>query len=392
MEEVYTRDLYPKSNYLIGAKYKSTLLENKLTAISFFKISQDDYSVNNGDIVVTIHAQELRKLLPESNGGSFYSSLSETAQLMTGRTIGFTDPEKKRFDYISIITRATYEDGKLSVVFNKAFNNFLAGVKDNYTLLNCSLMMAFKSIYSFRLYELLKSKAFVPKGEAGKGIPDIFEISYNLAELKFLLGNVNANLDKVQRLLRGSGIPDYEKAIEAAPEKNFNNWYDFRRRVLEVAAKEINDKSDITVEFKPLKSGRGAKVQSVIFYVSYKQNNNQHKEEKILTEEEKDEIIDYLYEKAAELNINIRMKEARLIAEEAGYDDKKIEKAFAAINGKVDNVVGFLRMAIREDYQIPTSISAKKQTKNSFNNFQQNEYDFEQLEKELLANSTYEEE
>ena len=46
------------------------------------------------------------------------------------------------------------------------------------------------------------------------------------------------------------------------------------------------------------------------------------------------------------------------------------------------NVVGYLIKAIREEY---TVIKGKPENKNAFNQFPQREYDFEELEKEILG-------
>ena len=84
----YKDNKYSKSNYLISAKYASSLLENKITAISLAKIQKKEYVEDkNGRIVCNMTANELRKLL-NANAGSFYSQLEPVAINMTSRTLG----------------------------------------------------------------------------------------------------------------------------------------------------------------------------------------------------------------------------------------------------------------------------------------------------------------
>ena len=71
--DFYQNSDYVKSNFLIGAKYKSSLLENKVMAISLNKI-KDAEEDKEGTLIVRLKASELKKLL-DSKSGSFYSQL-----------------------------------------------------------------------------------------------------------------------------------------------------------------------------------------------------------------------------------------------------------------------------------------------------------------------------
>ena len=50
--------------------------------------------------------------------------------------------------------------------------------------------------------------------------------------------------------------------------KSYNRFPDFRRFVLEKAQSEINELTDITIEFDPIKTGR--KVTSIKFIIEEK--------------------------------------------------------------------------------------------------------------------------
>ena len=248
-------------------------------------------------------------------------------------------------------------------------------------------MLDFKSVYSFRLYELLKSRAYYPKGVNRKD--NSFRVTYDLAELKLDLGVINAELANVKKILNDSAKPNYEAALEAAPEKVFTTWFEFRRNCIDVAVKEINSKKDRTemfVSYEPRKSGQGGKVYAVDFYIQLYKNNmkddaeTQEKAED-LTEDEKlnfyDEIRDLM-------GSQIKSKDAKAIAEAASYDMGIIKEKYGiAIKQEVDNIVGFMISAIRNDYtDVPSD--RKKAGKTSFNDFKQRTYDYAELEKDAM--------
>lgn len=382
LEDYYQNSDYVKSNFLIGAKYKSSLLENKVMAVSLNKI-KDAQEDKEGTLIVRLKASELKKLL-DSKSGSFYSQLEKVGSSMTGRVIGMSDPETERFHYMSVINNAHYENGELTLEYNKNLNKYLKNIKQNFTKLNLETMLDFKSVYSFRLYELLKSRAYYPKGVNGD---NTFVISYDLAELKLDLGVINAELDKVRKILNDSQTPNYEEALEASPEKVFTTWFEFRRNCIDVAVKEINDKRDKTemvVDYKPKKSGQGGKVYGVDFYIKLCKSINQGTSQAVngdnaeLSEDDKlnfyDEIRDLIEE-------GIKSKDARAIAEASGFNMDLIrEKYTIAVKQDVDNIVGWLIAAIKNDYK-DTAPGKKGKQGSRFNDFEQRKYDYSALER-----------
>lgn len=430
------KESYAKANFLIGAKYKSSLLENKIMAYSLSKVSKGEY--NSEKMVCDIPASELR-MVANSNAGSFYTQLSTTALKMTSRAVGINDPETKFFDYISIITRATYKDGILHIEFNENLKEYIVGLQANYTTLNLPIMMGFTNNFAFRLYEVLKSKSYYPK--SAKNHPNygtnVFQIECGLAELKLDLGVVDSNDLKVKAVLKKTeNNPDFEKAVEMAQEnsKMYNSWYEFNRKVLTPAVDQINELSDMRVTYSVLRGGRGGKVYGISFVVKILDNNAAKEEVAVeITEEEKDKLLDYLGEELWEYRL--KLKELREIMKTAEYSKSRLETALDVLKSRKqepDNVVGFLIAAIKEEYQnaeepeddeevyIPkkfrTSASArtveydgeedsedmeyelvseepvelpikkkpasrkKKTEQNSFHQFEQNDYDFSKLE------------
>ena len=188
---------FSKSNFLISSKYRSSLLENQIMAISLSRIQTDGILV-----YAEIKASELKKML-NITGGSFYAKLDKTANMMTGKTIGFTDPDNEEFEYHAVVTSAKYKRGTFRVEFNHNLKNMISDIKNNFTRLSLPILMQFKTVYGFRLYEVLKSRLY--KGDM---------IVIRLSELRFLLGVANAELENVKSILRGNKNPDYDKALK----------------------------------------------------------------------------------------------------------------------------------------------------------------------------------
>ncbi|MBQ7429166.1 MAG: replication initiation protein [Butyrivibrio sp.] len=380
-------DTYSKGNLLITAKYRSSLLENKLLAIALANI-QNSYEDDNGNLISELKASEIKKLMGDSSN-SIYRHLEPIAQQMTGRTIGMKDPEREIFDYKSVVTHAHYENGTFTIEFNHLLKDQIIDIQNKYTVLNLPTMLLFKSVYSFRLYELLKSMSYIPKGQKRNDEDKNWELKFQLSELKLELGVVNANSDRVQKILSNKKHPNFDEAVKAAPEQVFEQYRDFKRRVLDVAVAEINEKTEINVEYETLKSGRGGKVNAIIFYVSY--DNVAQKEEIVKTEEvvEKpmdiDELLDEIYDI---LEGNFKLKDVRKIAKEADYNLASIKKAYKVYKKNEDNVensVGFMIAAIKDGYE-STAKKKKTKAKNTFVEFDQNEYDFDDLEGQLIDN------
>ena len=387
-------DSFSKSNTLISSKYKASLFEQKLLNVILAKLQQKKYvdEGEEGGLVCNIRAKELKDMFGSSSG-AFYPQLKNTAEALTSRTIGFVNDDIQAFKYVSLLLSSTYMDGVLTVRFNHELKQYLTP-QTSFTVLELPTLLSYKSIFSLRLHEILLSRCYKQKKSGvskytSKNNSDgrHYKIEFNLSELRLLLGVVNAESASVKRILNGSSTPDYDKAVEKATEKSFNTWYDFRRKVIDVAIKEINSKDNgMKADYEPMAGGRGGKVYGVRFFVELiddkKEEKEPIKEVKVLTE---DEMFDVQCEVKVLINEKLSVKDIRAICEAAEYDIDKIKKAYeiAGTSGDIENLVGFMVKAIREGYEKPVKKKAKS-SKNKFNNFPQREYDFDEFEKNLL--------
>ncbi|MBQ9234231.1 MAG: replication initiation protein [Lachnospiraceae bacterium] len=353
-------DTYARSNFMISSKYKSTLFSNRLMAISLSRLGSAKES-DEGYLSVSVKGTDIQSLFGVK-GHSFFSQLANTAQGMTGQTIGWSNPVTQEFEYIAAVTRATYTDGEFTIEFHKGLKKYLTDLTQNYTKFSLEVMLSFKSTYSFRLYELLKSRCFYRKGEERDN--NRFKIEFDINELRLDLGVVNAELESVRRILsKTKGKPDYAKAVEASPEKLFATWGDFRKNVIEVAVKEINSKPETGIHidgYETLKSGRGGKVHAVVFFVENLGNKRQPKRDVV---EAASENHDDMTDDIKDLISDIRSREARAIGEAAGWDMGKIERNYEYSQGRdVDDIVAYMIKAVKEDYAKSPKKGRKKDT------------------------------
>ena len=377
-------DIYARSNFMISAKYKSSLYANRLMALSLSKINTASES-EEGFLTVKIKGREIKNAFG-SKSGDFFRQLDNTARDMTGQTVGYTDADSQSFTYIAAVIKAKYEDGEFAITFHNELKPYLQNLSQNYSTFSLKIMMKWQSTQTFRFYELLKSRMYHRKNDYA---PDnnLFRLQFDINELKLCLGIVNAELADVRKILNKSkGTPEiWAKAVEASPEKTYSTWYDFKRKVIDKATKEINDNPECGVKIHgvdTLKSGKGGKVYAVVIYAEKLTAASRRKEAVEPVEIDRDDLIDQI----RDLIGNIRTKEAKAIGEAAGWDFERITRNYDYSKTKdVGDIVGFMIKAVKEDWASSEKQSRKK-TKgaNSFDNFSSRNYDYDELMAEML--------
>ena len=410
--DTYNGDFISKSNILISGKYKSSLQANRINYINNLKLQNGHYTVDpeTQELVVQLHPSEIVKMLNLKKGGSIYQSLDDVARQLIGTFIGVTDAENEHFRYINLVTESEYENGVLTTRYNPHMKKYLLNLKQNFTKLPRDLMMSWKSNTSYRMYELMRQRAYYPKTYTGAR-NGVFKITYDVYELRLLLGVVNSNLVEVRKILDGTNPPDYKRACEASPEKLYEDWYAFRRSVIDTAIKEINGKKncDIEIEYKTLKKKHG-EVYAVEFTIYlkefYKKRDDDLPEVALSVDKDGKTRIKLSQEDAFVIHAKvlnllepynipdnrITLSDIVSICEAADYDLEKIKKAERILSksSNVEGVVGWLIKAIVNDYKEPIAYKGSEKKKNPFLDFEQREYSesfWEELEEELTSSN-----
>ncbi len=393
---------YQKSNALVNSKGKANLLAQKLNAVCIQQAVEDE---KTGILTATIRGTDLKKIFG-TNSGSFYDKIKALVypaknkpSLMDWRII-YTDDESKTIEVINIIMDCKFEDGELQVRYNDKVNKQIRQLKNNYTVYSLAETIPLKSIYSFRLYEILKAeydKQDYWAKKNGTWQPGaVYVLDIDIIDLKLRFGIIDATTStEITNALKKSN-PDYKKIeelVEKLPDElkeehiQYKRFDNFKRKALEAPKKELAEKASIYFDYEQLKSGRGGKTTAIRFYIHKKQRKTEIVEsEKTLnlSDEQKEDFLDELRDIFD--NKIKKTKDLRSIAEAANYDMDLIEEKYEYSKAQdVENLVGWMIKAIQEDYSAPVSAKPKR-TKDSFNNFEQRDIDFDELEEALIDN------
>jgi plasmid replication initiation protein len=341
-----------KGRELISAKYKASLLENKLTSIALSRLTME------GDTpVATLFPSEIKKLLGRQSDTNIYKKLISTAKTMTGHQMVIED-DKGNFEVLAMITNARYENGVFFVTFNKVIAPYIINIKGNYTSYSLANVLRFKCDYSFRIYELIKSEAWhLKKGDMN----DYFVKEYGLSELKCMIGVVNMDEAKVKRAKQNGA--SWDKIVEIANEKSFNEWGDFRRRVLDRARKELEEQCDVKFDYDPIAAGRGGKIVAVKFIIRWN-NPGEKVIEAISAKKKQVEETNNKYEQMTLTNLSEKMEalvghnglsesDIRVFLKEALHDENEVLRAVEMADkqaGPLNNYAGWIISCIREHY------------------------------------------
>jgi plasmid replication initiation protein len=221
-------------NNLVEAKYSMTLQQKRVMIWLVSQIKSDDIDFKEH----VLNTKELAEIC-QLSGESVYKQLKDiTFSLIEKgiRIIDITDLSDKREIQVSWLSSADYYKGQVKLSFSPKLKPYLLQLKDRFTVINALDLMQFKSVHAIRIYELLKQYQGI-----GKRILTIEEIKQCCG-----VGN------------RLKTYPNFEK------------------RLILIAQREINRKSDIHFDFERIKCSR--KIVAINFIISqnkdYELRNN----------------------------------------------------------------------------------------------------------------------
>ncbi len=343
-----------KSNKLILAHFKMTTYEQKiiLLCISKIKINAKRTGIEklNDNLFFELDAKEISDFL-NVNPRTLYKDLDTISNRLMNHEIQIKDDKNERFEKIRPFPYAKYELGKFYLRIEQSMEEYLLELKERFTMYDINNIRMLNSNYSLRIYEVLKSYEWVN------------EYVFDISELKQIIGILTVKDDKVAN-------------------DPYARYYDFKKRVLLVAQKELKEKTDISFKFEEIKKGR--KIDKLKFYIT---SNNKHIElENVPEEKEKHEEIDIddLIERLQDIiEEKLKIKEYKALLQAANNNVELIQAKYqiAKKQRKIDNLVGWMVKAIQEEYSEPV----EKRKMNSFNNIEGRQYDYEELERALLG-------
>ena len=223
--------LVVKDNALIDASFNLSLVEQRLMLIAI--VEAREIQDLTPDTPIEIKASSYREQY-NTDSSEAYKQLSEATKQLFNRQFSYIDKYKSD-DAITVsrwLNEATYINNKGTVVIylNRNVISMISRLEANFTKYLLEQVSDFKSQYSIRLYELLIKYKDV--GNSKK---------YTIEEIRSLLG---------------IGVNEYKVLA------------DFKKRVLDLAVKEINDKTDTTIKYEQFKEGRT--ISHILFKIGKK--------------------------------------------------------------------------------------------------------------------------
>lgn len=223
------KDIVVQSNSLIEASKNLNLLEYKLFMLILSKINPDSEELP----VFTVSAEEFAKVLGAQTVNFVYRELQKAADRLMTRTAMVYYPQRNLTIKTNLTSKALYwhNEGYIEIHLSNDIKPFIMNLRREFTQYKLTNITRLSSVYAIRLYEMLKSYAPLKKR--------IFDIE----ELREKLG---------------------------VSKQQYSRFADFRIRVLNIAQREINNKTDIHIDISFKKTRQ--KITAIKFDITEKTN------------------------------------------------------------------------------------------------------------------------
>ena len=220
-----------QANDLIGGKQSLKLNSAKLIRAAIMQIVQEDDELK--PYIITI--KELSELLKVSES-NLYRDIDNITDDIIKNPVFIKETSRRQIKWVKIpwVTRCEYNsDVGVSIKMNDDLKPFLIKLKEHYTQYTLDNILAMKSTYSIRIFELLQEKI----------------------KTKLLGRNGEYVEISLQELRECCDCED--------KYKSFNN---FKTRVIDTACNEINSLTMFRVKYTYSKHGKT--IVAIIFHVN----------------------------------------------------------------------------------------------------------------------------
>ncbi len=217
------KSLVIQSNRLIEARYRLSIEEQKIVKILISQIKKDDEDFKSYEFRI----KELADFLGMEHTNTYGVLRNITRRLMT-RILEFYIPGTRNLLQASWLSSAEYREGQgtVSLCFDPKLKPLLLQLKSYFTRYELEQIMQFRGQYTIRFFEFRKS--FLGRKKS--------EVNFTLKELRDVL---------------------------SLKKDEYDQFFDFKRRVLEPARVELLEKTGKSFTWQPIKQGRGGKIIGV---------------------------------------------------------------------------------------------------------------------------------
>jgi plasmid replication initiation protein len=213
--------LVVKSNALVNSSYVLTLVEQRIILLAILEARESNKKIT-ASTHVSINVKDYSEHF-KVDRSTAYGAIKSAAESLFERQVTFYDQhpttgkQRKRTTRWVSERAETEESGVIELVFAHAVIPHIGRLEKNFTSYDLEQVSGLKSIYAVRLYEML-----IGWDKRGK------KASFELEVLRSQLG---------------LGVDEYP------------HMSNFKRRVLDLAQKQINEHTDIKVDYTPIKDG-----------------------------------------------------------------------------------------------------------------------------------------
>lgn len=235
INDMKKQELVVKSNRLVEASYRLTLNEQRIILYAICRCREEQKGLFPNEPVV-ITAEAFAKQFPSIDKSNVYHQLKEAMDDLYERSVTlYETDEDTGHDQVSKtrwISKASYIDGagRIKIVFTPDVIKYITRLEAEFTSYQLEKVGNMTSAHAVRMYELLTQHR------------DIGTRTLNLAWLR--------------------------EALQLAPGE-YKLTADFTRKVLDISVEQINKHTDLTVSYKPKKTGRA--ITDFVFKIKNKE-------------------------------------------------------------------------------------------------------------------------
>jgi plasmid replication initiation protein len=216
-----------KSNELIQkSRFNLNVQEQKIILYLISKIKPEDLNLKEYNFKITDFCRVCG--LSDDSGGN-YKYIKDTIKTLSDKSVWIEMGKTEKLLRWIYTAEISQQSGLIIIRISDDVKPYLLQLKEKFTQYELLYTLAMKSQYSIRLYEILKSYEY----RHGQ--------TFRIDELK--------------------------KKLNA---ENYERYADFKRKVLDISMREINELSDLTVTYSVQKEGR--KFNKINFSIRLKKN------------------------------------------------------------------------------------------------------------------------
>lgn len=228
-----------KSNDLIRySRFSLTAQQQKILLFAISKIRPLDTS----DTWYTFTVSDICRAcgVDIDSGGMYYRTMKDDMKMLrdTSYWIMGTDGVERLISWLDRV-ELTPNSGQIRIKFNDMMQPYLFELKERYTQYRLETILVFSSVYSIRLYEILRSHTTQTKLDYGIEV------------------NADYKVEHLKKMLDIAGSTQGRKSKKDSKPERYATWNDFHRYVLKKAVDEINTYcDDMHVEYELLRTGK----------------------------------------------------------------------------------------------------------------------------------------